>query len=326
MTQKGDIEDFIHEKLLEIAKVGEASVHYQNFIGQEELHFSITNTNVQTGQIHFENCTYTFEKKDCCTIIAMGQGGNFPLPNTPANPDLFFEGITYDGIDISMIEMVGSCTAGLIRNHYGYDKDHRLIKVQNEWHQPQLIKDALSSRYSYDLAGNIKTLSRNGWVPEIEDGIFTTIDKLSYTYAPGTSQLKEVADDAIAAAQPHGFGKNADTYTYDTYDANGNLTKVSGQGINNINYNLLNLPEIIDMTDGIITYEYCFSGEKIKKVGEDGERHYIGGVEYKGSAIGLIHVPNGRILEDGSVQYNLTDHLGNVVVMFEDKSGDGKIQ
>jgi RHS repeat-associated protein len=55
---------------------------------------------------------------------------------------------------------------------------------------------------------------------------------------------------------------------------------------------------------------------------------YLGGLEYKNNVLELIHFPNGRIDKTGAVdtfQYYLTDHLGNIVVLFQDTDGDGAI-
>jgi RHS repeat-associated protein len=77
-----------------------------------------------------------------------------------------------------------------------------------------------------------------------------------------------------------------------------------------------------------MTFEYTFGGEKIKKTSPDGERQYVGGMEYVDGGLELIHIPNGRITEKEGLnhyQYHLEDHLGNIVVLFEDVNDDGKI-
>ena len=319
------IKAFINESIQSMLKVGDCNVHYQNFAGLVDMHISIMNSNIQSAQIQFNgsaDCIFAFEQRECCTIKGIDPGADIDWENMPANEDLFHESITYTGLDISMIEMIGSCTSGLIRNHYGYDADHRVTKVQNELYQPHFIDGALSTNYSYDPAGNIKTLNRSGWVPDDPAdrtvGEYKMIDKLTYSYSG--SKLNSVIDKITdQLAQKEGFGKSNPTSNY-TYDPNGNLTGDSGKGFSGANYNLLNLPEDIFG----IKHEYTFSGEKIKKEGEDGIRTYIGGLEFLDGTLEQINIPNGRILKkDGDkYQYNLTDHLGNVVVVFEDK-GNG---
>jgi RHS repeat-associated protein len=113
-----------------------------------------------------------------------------------------------------------------------------------------------------------------------------------------------------------------------SYDLNGNLIGDTGKGITQIDYNLLNLPvKVTGQGGGILEFEYTFGGEKIRKNNEH-EREYVGGLEYKNNVLELIHFPNGRIDKTGTVdtfQYYLTDHLGNIVVLFQDTDGDGAI-
>jgi len=166
-------------------------------------------------------------------------------------------------------------------------------------------------------------------VPDATDptmGEYQPIDKLVYGYEG--SKLNSVTDkisDALARTQ----GFKVETTAY-TYDPNGNLWTDSGKGISqNISYNLLNLPEHIQIGSGVISHEYTFSAEKLKKITNNYTRTYLGGLEYKDGTLEFISIPNGRILKEGDTehyQYNLTDHLGNVVVMFEDVDEDGIIQ
>ncbi len=345
-SQTGEMETFINDVLNTHNKQGTAEIHYQSFSGiASDFHISIMKTDVISAKIVFEYCDYGLEPKDCCNIIAIGQDGSFPLSQTYSNsPDLFFEEITYNGMDISLIEMAGSCTAGFIRNHYKYDADHRLRQVQNQLFNPDLIGDALSTSYTYDLAGNIMSLNRNGWVPEGTTPEFMEIDNLTYTYAESedptlqaiggyqTSELTKVEDKIDETnsnynqyAQPHGFGRLDNISEY-THDGLGRLTHDTGKDLTGISYNLLHLPESISMNNGSIEHQYTFGGEKIKKTGAEGNRFYIGGIEYNDAGLEFISIPNGRVLKGEMYQYNLADHLGNIVVMFEDKSGDGVIQ
>ena len=181
------IEDFIDEQIGQHGKVGAAEVFYQDYFGvDQDFHLSIMQTDIASATVLFENCQYPLASKDCCEIEVVGQDGIFPLSTSPGQPDLFFEKITYDGLDITMIEMIGSCSAGLIRNHYRYDGDHRLTQVRNTLFAPHKIDDAFTSSYTYDAAGNILSLQRNGWVAAHQD--FTLIDDLSYTYEANTSK------------------------------------------------------------------------------------------------------------------------------------------
>ena len=324
------IEVFVDDQIGQHGKVGSTEVFYQNYAGvNEDFHISIMQTDVQTATLVFENCQYSLSTKECCEIIVVGQDGEIPVIGGPQNPDLFYEELTYDGLDVEKIEMIGSCSAGLIINRYKYDADHRVKEVHNTLFTPEKIDDAFSTSYTYDLAGNILSLKRNGWVKEYGD--FKMIDDLEYIYEPNTSELKKVTDLLINVdpiAQPKGFGPTNAISDYN-YDSNGNLKFDSGKNLNEITYNLLNLPDqVTHQNDGQLLFDYSFGGARIKKTSPDHVREYVGGAEYQDNTLELIAIPNGRIVNvEGSkrYQYHLSDHLGNTVVVFEDKNEDGII-
>ena len=102
-----------------------------------------------------------------------------------------------------------------------------------------------------------------------------------------------------------------------TYDVNGNATK-DRIGMN-FRYNHLNLPNCAWNTGSTVKvwYLYDATGTKLHKYStQGGNRDYVGGIEYNGSTIELIHTGVGVAYRnsDGSYtyRYNLTDHLGNV--------------
>jgi RHS repeat-associated protein len=80
--------------------------------------------------------------------------------------------------------------------------------------------------------------------------------------------------------------------------------------------------------------EYVSSGTKYKRADDNETRLYLGGSEWVDDAPENFSFGDGRIVweaqEDGTVdmwpQYRLTDHLGNTVVLFDDKDEDGIIQ
>ena len=335
LTDVGAIEFFINDQIGQHGAIGSAEVLYKDYYGtNQDFHVSIMQTDVLTAGLIFENgCQYNLSQRECCTIITVAEDGNIPLPDAPEKVDLFFERITYDGLDISNIDMMGSCSAGLIKNRYRYDADHRVTQVDNTLFTPQMIEGAFSSSYTYDPAGNIKTLKRNGWVEHYED--FRAIDDLTYGYFKNgdgvdISKLKTVTDELAQdhpIAQRQGFGRANSESSY-TYDGNGNMDFDSGKDLT-IGYNLLNLPSSVDHpTDGGMTIKYTFGGEKIEKDAPDGLREYVGGAIYQGGGLEFIGIPNGRILDKAGIkkyQYNISDHLGNVVVVFEDVNDDGII-
>jgi RHS repeat-associated protein len=202
---------------------------------------------------------------------------------------------------------------------HSYDADHRLTQVDNTLFNPYETKDAFSASYSYDPAGNLISLKRNGWRDAVQD--YVLIDDISYAYSGNNSVLTSVQEQT---GLPEGLAASS----HYSYDLNGNLIGDTGKGITQIDYNLLNLPvKVIGQGGGILEFEYTFGGEKIRKNNEY-EREYVGGLEYKNNVLELIHFPNGRIDKTAAVdtfQYYLTDHLGNIVVLFQDTDGDGVI-
>ena len=77
-------------------------------------------------------------------------------------------------------------------------------------------------------------------------------------------------DDAVStSAYNNGFEfkdavQQADEYAY---DKNGNLTKDLNKNISNIQYNYLNLPQVVTFSGGsTITYTYAADGTKLRVV------------------------------------------------------------
>ncbi len=90
---------------------------------------------------------------------------------------------------------------------------------------------------------------------------------------------------------------------------------------------------------GEMEFDYTFSMEKIRKQvtapdpNISGERFYLGGAEFKDYKAVFYNFGDGRVLfaseaeeiEEDRFQYHIADHLGNNVVTFEDRDGDGNI-
>lgn len=101
--------------------------------------------------------------------------------------------------------------------------------------------NANNENVTYDLNGNIKTLTRD----KKGTGL---IDNLTYTYKnSGASNMLDRVDGT------EGFSENnikqANEYVY---DGNGNLTSDANKGYNSIQYNYLNLPKRVGTTSQYI--------------------------------------------------------------------------
>jgi RHS repeat-associated protein len=330
------IESAIEEALDAYGLFGEASVTISFHLFPSPPHrkftITVTNSNASSLKLLFEGCVKPEEftkSEDCCEPGAAPVAGDGGLLG-PGNPDLFYEHITYSGLDISRIDMGSNCMTGFMRNEYKYDDNHRLINVRNTFFMPEPVVGLFNSSYTYDLAGNLLTLKRFGledptvMVPATSPFL---IDDLDYMYPTGLSRLDSVID---LTGQPQGFIPQSSGYGY---DAAGNLTTDNGKGLT-IDYNLLNLPgTITHSTDGAIRYAYTFGGHKFLKETElEGEtpetRLYLGGAEFVNGQPESYYHGEGRVALTGDkpqFQYKLTDHLGNTMVLFEDKDGDGII-
>ncbi|MDW3195741.1 MAG: DUF6443 domain-containing protein [Cytophagales bacterium] len=163
---------------------------------------------------------------------------------------------------------------------------------------------------SYDLNGNLLSLTRRS--------DFIKIDELDYYYEG--NQLIQVEDSRSATKGFKDLDSPVGTIEY-TYDDNGNMITDTNKGITNIQYNYLNLPQQVTLTDNTkIHYTYDAAGIKHRKTVDDGSPEtttYSSGFHYKDNAIQFVQHAEGRArYNSGSwlYEYNLTDHLGNVRV------------
>ena len=168
---------------------------------------------------------------------------------------------------------------------YSYDKLNRLLSGASTPTGTVSMTEAIT----YDDIGNIKTLKRDA-------GTVTT-------YAYTGNKLSSLT------------GGISGNYTY---DVNGNAkTDRTGMAFT---YNYLNLPQTATKSGTSVSYLYDATGTKLRKSATVGTttapvRDYVGGIEYNGSNIDIIHNDVGYALRSGAsyvYHYNLTDNLGNV--------------
>ncbi|MBB5649130.1 DUF6443 domain-containing protein [Pedobacter cryoconitis] len=170
---------------------------------------------------------------------------------------------------------------------YSYDKLNRLTDA---------VSPGLGESISYDVVGNIKTLTRDGKVN---------------TYSGYTgNQLTKIT----------GF-----TTSNYAYDDNGNLKSDSEKNIN-LTYNYLNLPETVTGSQNI-NYTYDATGNKLRKKVGNVVTDYIGGIQHKtDGTIDIIMTEEGMARNNNgtySYEYMLTDHLGNNRATFHSLPGVG---
>ena len=152
----------------------------------------------------------------------------------------------------------GSWTYKGATNKYGYNYDelNRLstATTYDGNNQPSGIN---YESYTYDKLGNIKTLWRNG-----SNG--SPMDGLTLTY--NGNQLKKV-DDMFGSQNQYyvkEYNNKANQTIEFKYDANGNMIEDLDRDIYTIQYNVLNLPDVIQFRNGNqIKNTYDAGGHKL---------------------------------------------------------------
>jgi RHS repeat-associated protein len=218
---------------------------------------------------------------------------------------------------------------------FTYDAVNRLMGADfNQYTGSNFNKTAVDysiSNQSYDANGNILAMSQKGLKP---DGTSDFIDQLTYSYQPGSNKLQQVTDaknDNSSTLGDFKYNSATKTSTDYTYDANGNLLTDANKQISNIQYNYLNLPQVIMITGkGTITYMYDAVGNKLQKTTVDNTVNpatttvttYINGIVYQNDVLQLITQEEGRIRIVGTTgyvfDYFLKDHLSNTRMVITD--------
>ncbi|MEL6143571.1 MAG: 3-coathanger stack domain-containing protein, partial [Bacteroidota bacterium] len=153
--------------------------------------------------------------------------------------------------------------------------------------------------------------------------------------AVGNGDFEVVVDESISSGTVQaGFIERSDV-DY-AYDANGNLTSSLDKGITHIEYNYLNLPNLIQKGDNVrILFSYTADGLKLQSSREEWQgsawvtvesRFYLPGLEINNDDIEALYHVDGRIVKTNGAavqpssfqfQYTLKDHLGNTRVLFK---------
>ncbi|MEO1808748.1 MAG: RHS repeat-associated core domain-containing protein, partial [Bacteroidota bacterium] len=240
---------------------------------------------------------------------------------------------------------------------FAYDGLNRLKDAQygsmvsNTWSP----NDRYSADYSYDLNGNILSINRKGLTAT---NTYGDIDMLSYSYQG--NQLTAVSDAIPTNFSSTEHFQDGFTGTDYSYDASGNMTGDLNRSIL-VGYNHLNKPTFVEKgVNAGITYIYSADGTKLRQKVHDFSSapmgrpsnsqsqvldpstvtkitDYVGPYQYEDADGNATQVDKqliqfqhakGRATWDGSefhYQYNLTDHLGNIRVVFQDGDKDGRV-
>nr|WP_301425596.1 RHS repeat-associated core domain-containing protein [Bacteroides intestinalis] len=190
---------------------------------------------------------------------------------------------------------------------------------------PLARENAFTERVTeYDKNGNILKLVRYGQTGANSYGV---IDNLTMTLTG--NQLNRVDDASTTSAYGGGF-EFKDAVKQDNeyaYDANGNLTQDLNKGIEDIQYNFLNLPRLVKFKDqSTITYTYAANGTKLRvehKIGNSTTRTtYCSNVIYEDGTAKCLLTEEGHVsLDDREYHYYLKDHQGNNRVLVNKNGG-----
>ena len=161
--------------------------------------------------------------------------------------------ISYDGM--SRLTAAGYLENGKLNNHF-------------------------STSYKYDIMGNILTLRREGL---LDSGDYGTIDDLTYSYEGNqVVKIDDAADESPSYSGAMHFRDAANEETEYTYDANGNMLTDSNKGITSIDYNVLDLPQCINIkpnvlgnSDNNVCYTYSADGTKLRSTYKKGNSQVL---------------------------------------------------
>jgi len=227
---------------------------------------------------------------------------------------------------------------------YGYDDLNRLLSASFKQGSSGLGDDSFNENFTYDKMGNILTLKRKKDNTLIDDLV------LHYSNNEKSNQLQYVDDGGATQGQYliKEYQNKSNTQAEFAYDSNGNMIKDLDRDIYTIQYNVLNLPDVVQFKNGNqIKNTYNAGGQKLGTeyftwvpgtnapvvntgdvlnisysqgaIDQNGTV-YIGNVEYKTqngnsslTAISRIHNAEGYVENLSSPQYYYyrKDHLGN---------------
>lgn len=214
----------------------------------------------------------------------------------------------YNG-NITEVDWSSQSDNVLKRYDYSYDALNRLTLA----HYREPLSSVPDNNFyneeaAYDLNGNINKLWRNN---KNSSGTAEMIDNLTYSYL-GNS-LQSVSD---GTKNPSGYPGGGN---FISYDDNGNMTSHPDQAIDNIQYNFLNLPNVVKQK-GAYTYVYRADGTKLIKSGDSSTTDYLDGFQYITSSTNpgvanLKFIPTSEgyyDFENNKYIYQYKDHLGNI--------------
>jgi|GEM_PF-7073025 len=320
---------------------------------QYELSFKIWQTDINLKSLEINSVIHPLDRIDCCGDIGpiahsdlyWQELSYMRATGEDDNQELF------NSTNIHRKDYGYAC--GVNRNfQYQYDALNRLhiAKFQNyENGRPSHISNfddistGLTGDYSTQInyqndLGDIANIYRYapGYSGNVNNDQYDLLDAISFTYEDhlmsGTTESGDITRGHLSV--------NANGENSYAYDDNGNIISDTGKGIDVMSYTHFNLPKSVynGTTNEILQFVYSGSGSQLQKRYNIGKyntislKSYMSGIEYKGTSNadsqfdGYYH-SDGIIRpnDDGGYdfQYYIKDHLGNSVILFEDKDKTG---
>jgi RHS repeat-associated protein len=280
------------------------------------------------------------------SVVNTAYGYNVRSWTTGITGSRFKESLAYNFDGNIKQQVFGDNSSYSITYDFVYDDLSRLTDATSSG----TYGSGYDCHYEYDKQGNAKSIVTNGtkWVyvpvpgKPMEKLVLSNVpyDNLTLTY--NGNQLRKVTDAADVSTNSitEQFLDFANTDTEYAYNANGAMTKDLNKGITNISYNLLNLPQQIDINSPLAVatnkYSYSAGGVKLRvvktynsSIGEapieasvmllDGEStastvtqttDYVGNKLFENNTLDRIQVDGGYI-KGGVYYFYETDHLGS---------------
>ena len=231
------------------------------------------------------------DRRNGSASLATEYGYNLQSMPTRISTPLYTESLFYEqthngstpqyGGNISAIDWSvadESDTYGKRGYTFSYDGMSRLTAAA--YLENGKLNNHFSTSYKYDLMGNILTLRREGL---LDSGDYGTIDDLTYSYEGNqVVKIDDVADESPSYSGAMHFRDAANEETEYTYDANGNMLTDSNKGITSIDYNVLDLPQCINVkpnvlgnSDNNVCYTYSADGTKLRSTYKKGNSQVL---------------------------------------------------
>lgn len=236
---------------------------------------------------------------------------------------------------------------------FEYDGLNRLLggeymRYIDETGMKIINRDTYSESFTYDKNGNIKTLKRKGIdVAGLHRDVL--VDNLSISHVG--NQMYAIKDPSYymgAFFSPYNSSAGYDRQYI--YNANGSLTQDFNKGIACVEYNLLNLPNVVQFVNGNRT-DYLYDAAGVKRrvthltskeymevamgttlnlaanqVDEEIITDYCGSVIYENEEVSKILTEQGYITFAGgdthTYHYFIKDHLGSTRMVVDQSGGE----